>query len=81
MKNLLNKRIVVKVVCGVLMLTMVGCYSENIAEQEGQQVQQEQQVEADPVTPEEVTEEPEEVTEEPEVQEDPVIKDEYITPE
>ena len=82
MKNLLNKGLLVKVMCGMLVVTMIGCYSKGVEQQE-QQVDQQEQVEV--VTPEEPeeqvvpveTEEPEE----PEVPEDPVIEDEYITPE
>ena len=84
MKNLLNKGLLVKVVCGMLVVTMVGCYSKG-AEEQDQQEQQDQQIQVEEVTP---VEEPEEVTEkpeEPEAQEDPVedpvIEDEYITPE
>ena len=79
MKNLLNKGIVVKVVCGVLMLTMVGCYNKGAEQQE----QQDQQIQVEEVTP---VEEPEEVAGDPEkqevaeTQEDPIIEDEYITP-
>ena len=83
MKNLLNKGLLVKVVCGILMVTMVGCYSKGAAEQG----QQESQVQVEEVTP---VEEPEETEtyednttiepEETETQEDP-IEDEHITPE
>ena len=73
MKNLLNKGLLVKVMCGMLVVTMVGCYSKGAAEQEEQQVTQ-----VEEVTP---VEEPEEVTEEPEETEDPVIEDEYVTPQ
>lgn len=86
MKNLLNKGLLVKVMCGMLVVTMVGCYSKGAEEQ---QDQQEQQTQVEEVTPVEEPEEAEEIeeqespveAEEPEAQEDPVIKDEYITPE
>ena len=71
MKKLLNKGLLVKVMCGMLVVTMIGCYSKGAAEPEEEQVTQ---VEA--VMPEE------DPVEDPvETEEDPVIEDEYITPE
>lgn len=83
MKNLLNKGLLVKVMCGMLVVTMVGCYSKGAEEQE----QQDQQAQVEVTTPVEESEEQESPAEaeEPKTQEDPiedpVIEDEYIKPE
>ena len=76
MKNLLNKGIVVKVVCGVLMLTMVGCYSKGAEQQE----QQDQQIQVEEVTPVEEPEETEDLEETEETEETEEPKDEHVTP-
>ena len=73
MKNLLNKGLLVKVVCGMLVVTMVGCYSKGAEEQDQQeqQAQIEQQVE---------TEETEDLEEAEETEETEEPKDEHVTP-
>lgn len=85
MKNLLNKGLLVKVMCGVLVVTMVGCYSKGAEEQEQQEQQAQVEQQVGPVRTEEPEEPEEQEVEEPEaeeyVAEDPVIEDEYITPE
>ena len=76
MKNLLNKGLLVKVVCGMLVVTMVGCYSKGAEEQDQQeqQAQIEQQVETEET---EDLEEAEETEETEEYEAEDVAEDQY----